>query len=359
MSKRAIVVPLDGSELAERALPYAAEYAKALGARLLLVTVWEGADEALELVLKGVAEELFSTAEKKFEEYLFGVAKRIKDVPVDAEVLAGHPADEIVRLVAERDIEMLVLSSHGRSGLGRFWFGSVGSQLVRRAGVPRLVIGPEALEQTAQEIKNGRILVPLDGSELSEAALEPAKRFAKLFDAEIVVTQVLGWASHAFVFDVPPTTVADIDKELAKASKEYLAQIVERLGNDRPVRRSATRARRGRAHRPRPPGAHRSRRHDISRARRALACRAGQRGGPHAALERAGAAHPAGKLAVRRAEMTYRGARTRLLAVQHADGELIVGPPGSYELRLGDRLIMLTNESDMTELGLQLNARTG
>ncbi len=236
MSKRAIVVPLDGSELAERALPYAAEYAKALGARLLLVTVWEGADEALELVLKGVAEELFSTAEKKFEEYLFGVAKRIKDVPVDAEVLAGHPADEIVRLVAERDIEMLVLSSHGRSGLGRFWFGSVGSQLVRRAGVPRLVIGPEALEQTAQEIKNGRILVPLDGSELSEAALEPAKRFAKLFDAEIVVTQVLGWASHAFVFDVPPTTVADIDKELAKASKEYLAQIVERLGNDRPVR---------------------------------------------------------------------------------------------------------------------------
>lgn len=236
MSKRAIVVPLDGSELAERALPYAAEFAKALGARLLLVTVWEGADETLELVLKGVAEELFSTAEKKFEEYLFGVAKRIKDVPVDAEVLAGHPADEIVRLVEERDVEMLVLSSHGRSGLGRFWFGSVGSRLIRRAGVPRLVIGPEVLAQTAQEIKNGRILVPLDGSELAEAALEPAKRFAKLFDAEIVVAQVLGWASHAFVFDVPPTTVADIDKELAKASEEYLANITERLGSDRPVR---------------------------------------------------------------------------------------------------------------------------
>ncbi len=236
MSKRAIVVPLDGSELAERALPYAAEFARALDARLLLVTVWEGADETLELVLKGVAEELFSTAEKKFEEYLFGVAKRIKDVPVDAEVLAGHPADEIVRLVAERDIEMLVLSSHGRSGLGRFWFGSVGSQLVRRASVPRLVIGPEVLAQTAQEIKNGRILVPLDGSELAEAALEPAKRFAKLFDAEIVVAQVLGWTSHAFVFDVPPTTVADIDKELTKACKEYLAQIMGRLGNDRPVR---------------------------------------------------------------------------------------------------------------------------
>jgi nucleotide-binding universal stress UspA family protein len=236
MSKRAIVVPLDGSELAERALPYAAEFAKALDARLLLITVWEGADETLELVLKSVAEDLFATAEKRYEEYLFGVAKKITDVPVDAEVLAGHPADEIVRLIRERDVEMLALSSHGRSGLGRLWFGSVANQLIRRTDVPRLVIGPEAMEQPAGQIKGGRILVPLDGSQEAEAALQPAKRFAKLFDAEVVVAQVLGWASHAFVFDVPPTTVSDIDKELTKASGEYLARAAERLGKERPVR---------------------------------------------------------------------------------------------------------------------------
>jgi nucleotide-binding universal stress UspA family protein len=238
MSDQTIVVALDGSELSERALPYAAAYAKALGARLLLLTVWEGAEETLVLALPSVAKDLFAEGERYFERYLAGAAKKVQapDLKVDAEVLTGHPADEIVRIVGERKARLLVLASHGRAGLGRWWYGSVTADLVRRSPAPTLVVGPKVLEQAAKEIKHGSILVPLDGSKLAEAALAPAQELAQKFSAEIVLAQVLSWAGQAFMFDVPGTTVAEIDKELTKASEEYLAKTATRLGKTSPVK---------------------------------------------------------------------------------------------------------------------------
>ena len=100
MADQTIVVPLDGSELAERALPHAAVYAKALGARLLLITVWEGAEEALTKVLPAVAEDLLGAGERYYETYLAGACKKLQapGLTVDAEVLSGHTVDEIVRI---------------------------------------------------------------------------------------------------------------------------------------------------------------------------------------------------------------------------------------------------------------------
>jgi nucleotide-binding universal stress UspA family protein len=238
MAEPTIVVPLDGSELAEHALPHAAAYAKALGARLLLVTVWEGAEEALVKVLPGVAEDLFGAGERYYEKYLAGQCDKLKGqgLTVDAEVLSGHTVDEIVRVTGERKARMLALASHGRSGLGRWWYGSVAGELIRRSPSPALVIGPKVLEQVAKEIKHGSILVPLDGSELSEAALTQAAELARAFGAEIVLAQVLSWAGQAYLFDVPGSTVAEIDNELTKASGDYLARIAATVKTDRPVK---------------------------------------------------------------------------------------------------------------------------
>ena len=233
MADQTIVVPLDGSELAERALPHAAVYAKALGARLLLVTVWEGAEDALAKVLPGVAEDLFGAGERYYEKYLAGAVAKLKGqgLTVDAEVLSGHTVDEIVRITGERKARMLVLASHGRSGLGRWWYGSVAGELIRRSPAPTLVIGPEVLAQAAKEITHGSILVPLDGSEEAEAALAPAKELAQKFGAEIVLAQVLSWAGQAYLFDVPGTTVAEIDVEMTKATGEYLARVAGTIGS--------------------------------------------------------------------------------------------------------------------------------
>ena len=238
MAEQTIVVPLDGSELAERALPHAAVYARALGARLLLVTVWEGAEDALAKVLPGVAADLFTAGERYYETYLSGAAAKLKGhgLTVDAEVLTGHTVDEIVRVAGERKARMLVLASHGRSGLGRWWYGSVVGEVIRRSPAPVLVIGPQVLAQVAKEIKHGSVLVPLDGSQEAEAALAPAKEIAQMFGAEIVLAQVLSWAGEAFLFDVPGTTVAEIDVEMTKAAGEYLARVAATLGADQRVR---------------------------------------------------------------------------------------------------------------------------
>ena len=107
-----IVVPLDGSKLSERALPYAALSADALGARILLVTVWEGADHGLTKLLPGVAEDLSSAAQRYYKQYLAGAAAKLRgaDLVIDTEVLAGHPADEIVRIVEQQKARLLVLA---------------------------------------------------------------------------------------------------------------------------------------------------------------------------------------------------------------------------------------------------------
>ena len=233
-----IVVPLDGSELSERALPYATSFANALRARILLVTVWEGADHGLTKLLPGVAEDLSSAAQRYYKQYLAGAAEKLRgtDLVIDTEVLTGYPSDEIARIVEQRKARLLVLASHGRSGLGRWWYGSVTGDLVRRAPVSTLVIGPKVLEEDARAVAPRRLLVPLDGSELSEAALAPAQELAQKFGAEIVLAQVLSWAGQAHLFDVPPTTVAEIDRQATEAAEECLAKTATHLAGATPVK---------------------------------------------------------------------------------------------------------------------------
>src|SRR3989304_248774 len=133
-----IVVPLDGSELSEGALPYAVSLAKATGARLLLLTTWAGADGELLATLPEVPKDLSERATQHFQEYLAGVAERTKakGIEVETSVRIGHPADELLRVLAERDPRLLVMATHGRSGLSRWLYGSVAGGLGRGAPAP-------------------------------------------------------------------------------------------------------------------------------------------------------------------------------------------------------------------------------
>src|SRR3990170_2397488 len=161
-----IVVPLDGSELSEGALPYAVALAKATGARLLLVTAWAGADGELLAALPDVPKDLSQRAKQYYQEYLAGVAERAKAerLEVETSVHIGYATDEILRVLEQRDPRLLVMATHGRSGLSRWLYGSVASKLVREAPVPTLVVGPKVLESGMPAAGIRRILVPLDGS---------------------------------------------------------------------------------------------------------------------------------------------------------------------------------------------------
>ncbi len=237
MSEPIIVVALDGSELAEAAVPYALTVAKASGAGLLLVVSWEGPERAFAGDLPDLADDFSKLGEEHYRSYLSTVAEGVKadGVEADTEVCRGKPAQEIMRVLEQRDPRLLVMATHGRSGLSRWVYGSVASTLIREAPVPTMVVGPKALAGGPPKGAIRKILVPLDGSPLAESALRPALELADALDASLVLAQVLRWASQAMASGVPDIDVGRLDRELTEAAQEYLNRAKGRLRTDKNV----------------------------------------------------------------------------------------------------------------------------
>ena len=145
-----IILPLDGSELAEAALPYAAVIAQRMNMTVTLVSVLSLDDVAysegynLGSVLRDVEGEM----EVETRRYLAGVARQLREDGLDAriEVLRGGSASsEIANLARETDHNMIALATHGRSGVRRLLMGSVAEAVVRESGDPALIIRPPAV----------------------------------------------------------------------------------------------------------------------------------------------------------------------------------------------------------------------
>jgi len=133
-----IVVPLDTSELAEQALAHAAEIAKHFGAHVELLTV---IPSPLEKAIEGEsAADTFDPRKLEAQEYLTAVAGRLADegLSVSTTVLQGDVAEEIIEHAAHRDL--IIMCTHGRSGLGRWVYGSITDRTLRHAGVPILLV---------------------------------------------------------------------------------------------------------------------------------------------------------------------------------------------------------------------------
>jgi nucleotide-binding universal stress UspA family protein len=152
-----VLVPLDGSEVSERALPHAQNLAAAFGARVHLLQVislsheyeiYRGAGEggltAMEYSIE-MAEQVTAARQTRAEEYLKATAARLEahGIPVQTSVRQGSTLDNITNCVAENGIDLIVMSTHGRSGLPRFFIGSVTDRVIRFSHVPVLAIPPE------------------------------------------------------------------------------------------------------------------------------------------------------------------------------------------------------------------------
>ncbi len=243
MAEQLIVVPLDGSELSERAIPYAALYAKTFGGRILLATVWEGAEQALIATLPAVADDLFKEGQQHYEKYLAKVAEKYlaDGVKIDAEVLTGNPADTILKTIEERHAGVLALATHGRSGLGRWWYGSVAGEIAQQAAIPRIIVGPKVLSQPTKAIKVDGVLVPLDGSKLSESALDHGVRIAKAFGAALHIVQAISPVSQTYLFDIPSVTSVDIQSKIEEGVEEYVKTCGQRHAAEVDVKMSVLR----------------------------------------------------------------------------------------------------------------------
>jgi nucleotide-binding universal stress UspA family protein len=172
-----ILVPLDGSDLARCALPYAAFLARATHARLVLLHAYrsKGQDSKADPELGLVMEQS-------------DLASDLREHGVHATTWLSYdePGQAIVTAAADLQADLIVMSTHGRGGLSQLVYGSVAEQVVRHTSVPVVLV----TEKCAPAWPDGlalHILVALDGSPFSEQALGPASELAGALDADLVL----------------------------------------------------------------------------------------------------------------------------------------------------------------------------
>jgi nucleotide-binding universal stress UspA family protein len=142
MYKR-MLIPLDGSELAEAILPFAEQVASPLNAEVILVRVVEAVSAAEAIALAGVvAPDTFAVREMEAKRYLHDVERRLskKGLRARTRIALGPPAAAILGAVQTSAADLVAMTTHGRSGLGRALFGSVAESVLRASPVPVLVI---------------------------------------------------------------------------------------------------------------------------------------------------------------------------------------------------------------------------
>jgi nucleotide-binding universal stress UspA family protein len=193
-----ILVPLDGSSSAERALGPALELARRTGVPL----------RVLSRALSDDKEEL--------TEYLAGVADRFAG-EVDIETLIVD-RDSIPDAIAEGiDLDTLVcMSSHGRGGLARAMIGSVAEGVLRTLFEPALVVGPNFSEGRSL---SGRVVACVDGSDESQRTIEPARRWAQMLDAPLWLVEV-----------VEPEAAVELSKAGDVFETAEVARLARRVG---------------------------------------------------------------------------------------------------------------------------------
>ncbi len=149
-----VIVPLDGSPLAEQVLPYAIPLAKAHGLNVVLVRVTPSAEEyrrymnqqmvsAAATVYSGPYEEFAKDADAQAMQYLHQVKEQLAGegvLSIDDRLVRGHAADAILNLIENTPDSLVALTTHGRSGVGRWLLGSVADRLVRHSDTAVLVV---------------------------------------------------------------------------------------------------------------------------------------------------------------------------------------------------------------------------
>ena len=221
---RRILVTLDGSEFAEAALPAAAGLARKTGAQLRLLTVHDSGWALVD-------GEWSDAARIRARRYLESMRELVEPIGHDVStcVRDGFAVEEILAEADTFDADLIVMATHGRGPMSRFWLGSVADQCVRRGHRPLLLVRPRAAgEAPSAPLTVGRVVVPLDGSELSERALGRAMEVARLFDSPMTLLRVLPDQS-ALASEIFPPEAANLAVEWAAEAKEEAARYLSEV----------------------------------------------------------------------------------------------------------------------------------
>ncbi len=199
-----ILVPLDGSPLAEEVIPYALSLARSMGVELTLLRVAEHEGEVTAA-----------------EEYVEPLAQRL-NAQAKALLAQTDPASTILEELEHLPLALAAMTTHGRGGMLEAILGSVAHRVVRGAGRPVLIYRPRAAKDTGgiyrKQVKIATVMAPLDGSHFSESMLPHAAQMAKALGAKLTLVQVLS-TEPSEPAEVPPGDVLESSYIHARADE--------------------------------------------------------------------------------------------------------------------------------------------
>jgi len=230
-----ILVPLDGSELAEVALPYAEELAARLGSEIRLTTVLTADGELAEgqyyHLHQFYIQQMSEATKRRAERYV--EKPEGKEIKVKSAILIGHPAEKIVDFADKEDIGLIVMATHGRSGIKRWALGSVADKLLRATTRPVALIRAKGARPDLREkaILN-MALVPLDGSKESEAVIPYIEKLASKLNTEVFLFHVVARVYHVYAAGEASAQIPYTDEEmesLKASAQDYVKKVAGEL----------------------------------------------------------------------------------------------------------------------------------
>lgn len=236
---RTILLPLDGSALAEAAIPWAAEIGEASHAtmRLLRVVPLRQRPGAAPL---DIIDRRLGQAEA--EAYLDALASELARLGLDVEleVTEGQPADRILETMGVNQPDLVVLTTHGTGGMSDFGVSGTASKVISRAGTSILLVPTRGGAPQARIGGERRLVAALDGSKRCEWAVAAGVELARATDAELVlvhvvpVTEAVGGRPASEEYRSLTTRLAELNRQ---AGADYLRDVVARLeGQDVRIR---------------------------------------------------------------------------------------------------------------------------
>jgi nucleotide-binding universal stress UspA family protein len=233
---RRILVPLDGSPLAERALPHAAAVAQAFEAEIRLLRVLAPERRAGRAYVESADWRL-----RKSEAlgYLSTLVVRLNErgLTAEARLAEGNIEEEIIASARGQDVDLIVISTHGRSGPSEFSLGGTAAKIISRAGVSIMIVRAPADGAPVPpdlDLHYERVLVPVDCSHRSDWALHLAASLARAKGSELIVAHVVPMPEMPQRKPGSPREARLADK-LVQANRgmaeEYLEEVKSKLAN--------------------------------------------------------------------------------------------------------------------------------
>jgi nucleotide-binding universal stress UspA family protein len=231
---QSILVPLDGSPLAEQIIPLALEIARAARSKVRLVLAHQTPQPPVDPNSSQLYVSTDLAMRKVEREYLNTLRTRLRKSSgqqISAVTIDGPAGPTLGKYVQDVGADLVAMTTHGRGGLRGAWLGSVADHLIRSLKIPVIVArAREGMSTRPDPPKIAEILVPLDGSPLAEAALAPASAIAGLFGAELLLVQVVWPLSAGSLLQVP--LPSGYDTEVLGVERKETQRYLDGLAND-------------------------------------------------------------------------------------------------------------------------------